>query len=178
MSSKRKTPKKKSKEDDILFQAVHQMAKSKTPKNKTPKSKTPKNKTPKSKTPKNKTPKQKGGKDDDNGKDDKFLNEVKGFLVSKPNLDGIGIETTFMPLDGNKNNKKMFTEVKKNNDINYFYGQSLNNGGNKSFRVIQTFDEDDANNIDTLKGGYGKKYINNNVRLYEGLQKNNLIHLM
>ena len=172
MSSKRKTPKKKSKEEDILFQAVHQMAKSNS------KSKTPKNKTPKSKTPKNKTPKQKGGKDNDNGKDDKFLNEVKGFLVSKPKLDGIGIETTFMPLDGNKNNKKMFTEVKKNNVINYFYGQSQNNGGNKSFRVIQTFDEDDANNIDTLKGGYGKKYINNNVRLYEGLQKNNLIHLM
>ena len=166
MSSKRKTPKKKSKEEDILFQAVHQMAKSNS------KSKTPKNKTPKSKTPKNKTPKQKGG-------DDKFLNEVKGFLVSNPKkLDGIGIETTFMPLDGNKNNKKMFTEVKKNNVINYFYGQSQNNGGNKSFRVIQTFDEDDANNIDTLKGGYGKKYINNNVRLYEGLQKNNLIHLM
>lgn len=170
MSSKRKTPKKKSKEDDILFQAVHKMIPSK--------SKTPKNKTPKSKTPKNKTPKQKGGE-----KQDPLLKEVKDLLFSMNNseFDGIGIKTTFMPLDGNKDNiNQLFSEVKHKTAITSMAPSSntnnKNRGGNKSFRVIQTFEEED--DPKPVKGGYGKKYINNNVRLYEELQKNHLFDLL
>lgn len=160
MSSKRKTPKKKSKEEDVLFQAVHEMVnKKKTPLDK------------KSKTPRRKTPKQKGGQKD-------FLNKIENLLFSmnKIEFDGIGIDTTFIPLNGNTQNiNRMFTEVKTNEvntDTAHVNSNKNSNkkGGNSSFRVVQTIEEDD--NTDTKnKGGYGKKFINNHVRLYEGLQE-------
>jgi hypothetical protein len=157
MSSKRKTPKKKSKEEDILFQAVHQMVKTKKPK---------------SKTPRRKTPKQKGGQEDN------FLNKIQNMLFSMNHTEfnGIGIDTTFIPLDGNKNNiERMFTEVTQNTvstskSMPTVKGKQIG-GNNKAFRVIESYTEEDEEE-EIQKGGYGKKYINNNVRLYEGPNAN------
>jgi len=166
MSSKRKTPKKKSKEEDILFQAVDIVMKSK-------KKPLEKNK-PKIKTPKRKTPKQRGGKEDN------FLNKIQNMLFSMNHTEfnGIGIDTTTTPLDGNSDNaERVFTQITQNEvstskSMPSFKTKQI--GGNKPFRVIETYEEDDEK---TQKGGYGKKYINNHVRLYEGPHANQqLIH--
>ena len=161
MSSKRKTPKKKSKEEDILFQAVNQIVKHK---------KNPKNKTPKNKTPKNKTPKQKGGLN--------ILEKINTFI--SPNKT---------KSDEKKDKSLQTTDIKNGGKINAFYPQGiqidstltpLDGNINKSLRI--TFDvlEDEitTENMETAtknKGGYGKKFINNHIRLYEGSDGN--IHL-
>jgi hypothetical protein len=150
MSSKRKTPKKKS-EEDPLFQAVNQFVK-------------PRKKTVslERKTPKNKTPKKKGGQKEE------FLNKIQDMLFNMNHVDynGIGISTTFIPLDGNKDNsERMFTEITQKGVQTSKTNRTCKTKqmGGKKIRVIEETEEDE----NTPKGGYGKKYINNHVRLNE-----------
>jgi hypothetical protein len=157
MSSKsRRTPKKKL-EENILLQAVNQFVK--------PQKKTvslEKN-IPKRKTPKNKTPKQKGGKEEN------FLNKIEDMLFSMNHVEfnGIGIDTTFTPLDDNKDkSERMFTEITQKNVQTSKKNRTLKSSqmGGKPVRVFEESEEGE----ETPKGGYGKTYINNHVRLYEG----------
>jgi hypothetical protein len=158
MSSKRKTPKKKLYEDP-LFQAVNQFVKPRKI------SVSLERKTPKRKTPKNKTPKQKGGQEDN------FLNKIQDMLFTMNHVDynGIGISTTFTPLDGNKDNSdKIFTEITQKG-INTSKNKRICKGVQIGGRAIHITEElEDGEKI--AKGGYGKKYINNHVRLHEGPQ--------
>lgn len=148
MSSKKnnkKTP--KNKHEDPLFQAVTLITQTKK-------------KIPKQKTPKNKTPKQKGGQDD-------FLNKIQDMLFTMNHVDynGIGIQTTITPLNGNKDNiDKTFTEITEKEV--------------RSTKPIRKCNQSTEKTIEEKKGGYGKKYINNHIRLIEDNQEGNLLHTL
>jgi hypothetical protein len=143
MSSKKnnkKTP--KNKKEDPLFQAVTLITQTKK------------------KTPKQKTPKQKGGQDD-------FLNKIQDMLFTMNHVDynGIGIQTTITPLNGNKDNiEKTFTEITEKEV--------------RSTKPIRKCKQSTEKNIEEKKGGYGKKYINNHIRLIEDNQEDNLLHTL
>jgi hypothetical protein len=108
-----------------------------------------KNKTPKNKTPKKPKKKQTGG-DNDN-----FLTEIQNMLfhMNHVNYNGIGIRTTLIPFENPNSKQKTFTEITPTKVI---IDKMIN-------------EESDKNK----QGGYGKKYVNNMIRLYEGSNDSN-----
>jgi len=138
-SRKKRTPK-----NNQLYQAVEDMMKKKTVQVKT--IKTPKNKTPK------KPKKMQMGGDEDN-----FLSEIQNMLfhMNHVNYNGIGIRTTLIPFENPESKQKTFTEITPTKVI---------------IDKMTNEDSDKNTNKNTNKqGGYGKKYVNNNIRLNEGL---------
>jgi len=108
------------------------------------------------KTPKNKTPK-KPKKKQTGGDEDNFLSEIQNMLfhMNHVNYNGIGIRTTLIPFEKPDSKQKTFTEITPTKVI-----------------IDQMTNEDSEKNINK-KGGYGKKYVNNMIRLYEGSNDSN-----
>ena len=137
--------KKRTPKNDQLYQAVENMMKiQKTVPMKT--------KTPKNKTPKKPKKKQTGGNDN-------FLSEIQNMLfhMNHINYNGIGIRTTLIPLEKPDSTQKLFTEITDNQV--------------RIDKMMPNIDSKKNNNI--KQGGYGKKYVNNMVRLNEGTNDSN-----
>jgi hypothetical protein len=107
----------------------------------------------KTKTPKNKTPKK--PKKKQTGGNDNFLSEIQNMLfhMNHVNYNGIGVRTTLIPLEDKNSTQKLFMEI---TPTNVFI---------------------DKMTPEIKKGGYGKKYVNNMVRLYEGSNDSNHFEL-
>ena len=138
--------KKRTPKNDQLYQAVENMMKKNPVQVKTPQ-------TPKNKTPKKPKKKQTGG-DEDN-----FLSEIQNMLfhMNHINYNGIGIRTTLIPLEKPDSTQKLFTEITDNQV--------------RIDKMTPNIDLKKNNNI--KQGGYGKKYVNNMVRLNEGTNDSN-----
>jgi len=106
----------------------------------------------KNKTPKNKTPK-KPKKMQTGGDEDNFLSEIQNMLfhMNHVNYNGIGVRTTLIPLEDKSSTQKLFMEI------------------TPTKVRIDKMNNENSEKSPIKKGGYGKKYVNNNVRLYEGL---------
>lgn len=102
-----------------------------------------------SKTPKNKTPK-KPKKKQTGGDEDNFLSEIQNMLfhMNHVNYNGIGIRTTLIPFENPNSKQKTFTEITPTKVI-----------------IDKMTNEDSEKN--NKRGGYGKKYVNNMIRLHE-----------
>jgi len=135
--------KKRTPKNDQLYQAVENMMKIQ-------KTVPMKTKTPKNKTPKKPKKKQTGG-DEDN-----FLSEIQNMLfhMNHINYNGIGVRTTLIPFEKPDSKQKTFTEITPT-----------------QVRIDKMTNEDSEKNI--KQGGYGKKYVNNMVRLNEGTNDSN-----
>ena len=107
----------------------------------------------KTKTPKNKTPKK--PKKKQTGGNDNFLSEIQNMLfhMNHVNYNGIGVRTTLIPLEDKNSTQKLFMEITPTNVVI------------------------DKMTPEIKKGGYGKKYVNNMVRLYEGSNDSNHFEL-
>lgn len=135
--------KKRTPKNDQLYQAVENMMKIQ-------KTVPMKTKTPKNKTHKKPKKKQTGG-DEDN-----FLSEIQNMLfhMNHINYNGIGVRTTLIPFEKPDSKQKTFTEITPT-----------------QVRIDKMTNEDSEKNI--KQGGYGKKYVNNMVRLNEGTNDSN-----
>ena len=149
-SRKKRTPK-----NNQLYQAVENMMNTKSVLVKTPKNKTPKNKTPK------KSKKIQTGGDEDN-----FLSEIENMLfhMNHVNYNGIGVRTTLIPLEDKSSTQKLFMDITPTRVII----DKMTN--------IEGVDSEKKTSPNKI-GGYGKKYVNNAIRLNDGSNEYNPFEL-